>query len=177
MIFLRHPKPQAPAGLCYGRTDLDIGSDGEAEIARAMAATPPVVRVIASPALRCRRLAEELAARDGVALHFEPRLRELDFGDWEGKTWDAIRRVDSDPWAEDPWSVSPPGGETFSALHARVAEVLAEAIVDSGPGTALVCHAGPIWAARMILAGASYADVCTGTVPYATPIRITRGTA
>ena len=63
MIFLRHPKPGNASGLCYGRTDLDIGPDGEAEIARAMEATPKVGLVIASPALRCRRLASVLAAR------------------------------------------------------------------------------------------------------------------
>ncbi len=176
MIFLRHPKPEVPAGLCYGRTDPDIGSDGEAEIARAMEATPRVVRVIASPALRCRRLAEELARRDGAALSFDPRLWELDFGDWEGLPWAEIGRGNSDLWASDPWSIAPPGGETFAEVHARVGEVLVEAVVDSGPGTALVCHAGPIRVARMILTGAGFEAVFAETVPYATPIRFSRET-
>ena len=172
MIFLRHPKPDVPAGLCYGRTDLDIGPDGAAEIAQALETTPRVVRVIASPALRCRKLAEELARRDGVALSFDRRLWELDFGDWEGMRWEEIRRADSDRWADDPWTVAPPGGETFAAVHARVAELIAE----TAPGTALVCHAGPIRAARMILTGAGLKVVCAEPVPYATPIRFTRET-
>jgi len=164
MIFLRHPKPQAPAGLCYGRTEIDIGPEGEADIARALRQTQRVTRVVASPALRCRKLARELAARDGVALRFDARLREMDFGDWEGMRWDEIRRTDSDPWAEDPWNVAPPGGETFAAVHARVAS----AIRDIGPGnTAMVCHAGPIRAARMIFTGASFDDVFAEPVPYA----------
>ena len=170
MIFLRHPKPDAPIGMCYGRMDIGIGPEGEAEIARALETTPPVGRVIASPALRCRRLAEGLAARDGVALHFEPRLWELDFGDWEGVPWAEIGRADSDLWARDPWRIAPPGGETFAEVHARVGAVL----VEAASGTALVCHAGPIRAARMILAGASFADVCDDTVPYATAIRFVR---
>ncbi len=176
MIFLRHPKPDVPAGLCYGRTDLDIGPDGAAEIAQALETTPRVVRVIASPALRCRKLAEELARRDGVALSFDRRLWELDFGDWEGMRWDDIRRADSDRWADDPWTIAPPGGETFAAVHARVGAVLAEAIVDSGPGTALVCHAGPIRVARMILTGAGFDVVWAEPVGYATPIQFKRET-
>ncbi len=176
MIFLRHPRPEAPEGLCYGRTDLDIGPEGEAEIVQALEATPRVARVIASPALRCRGLAEELALRDGVALSFDPRLWEMDFGDWEGKHWDEIPRQDSEPWTEDPWNIGPPGGEAFAAVHARVGAVLAEIIVNSGPGTALVCHAGPIWAARMILTGAGLEAVCAEPVPYATPIRFSRET-
>ena len=170
MIFLRHPKPQAPAGLCYGRMDIGVGPEGEADIRRALGETPRLARIVASPALRCRKLAEELARRDGVALRFDPRLWELDFGDWEGMTWDQIRRGDSDPWAKDPWTVAPPGGETFAAVHARVAEVIAEA----APGTALVCHAGPIRVARMILTGAGLNAVFAEAVPYATPIRFLR---
>ena len=174
MIFLRHPKPDVSPGLCYGRTDLDIGPDGEAEIARAMEATPKVDRVIASPALRCRKLAEGLAARDGVALRFDPRLWELDFGDWEGVPWAEIGREKSDLWASDPWRIAPPGGETFAAVHARVGEVLAEVIAEAVPGTALVCHAGPIRVARMILTGAGFEAVFAETVPYATPVRFVR---
>jgi alpha-ribazole phosphatase len=170
MIFLRHPKPDKASGLCYGRTDLDIGPDGGAEIARAMEATPKVGRVIASPALRCRRLAEGLAARDGVALSFEPRLWELNFGDWEGVPWAEIGRFNSDRWAGDPWRIAPPGGETFSELHARVGAVL----VETAPGTALVCHAGPIRVARMILSGAGFEAVFAEAVPYASPILFRR---
>jgi alpha-ribazole phosphatase len=170
VIFLRHPKPDKAAGLCYGRTDLDIGPGGEAEIGRALAATPRVGRVIASPALRCRGLAEGLAARDGVALHFEPRLWELDFGEWEGFPWAEIGRESSDLWAGDPWRNAPPGGETFAQLHARVGEVLAQV----APGTALVSHAGPIRVARMILTGAAFDAVFAEAVPYASPIRFVR---
>ena len=170
MIFLRHPRPGNAAGLCYGRTDLDIGPDGPAEIARAMETTPKVLRVIASPALRCRRLAEGLAARDSVALHFEPGLWELNFGEWEGLPWAGIGRDKSDAWASDPWNIAPPQGETFAAVHARVGAVLAEA----APGTALVCHAGPIRVARMILTGAGFETVFAEAVPYASPIRFLR---
>ena len=170
MIFLRHPRPGNASGLCYGRTDLDIGPDGAAEIARAMETTPKVLRVIASPALRCRRLARELAARDSVALHFEPRLWELNFGVWEGVPWAEIGRDKSDVWASDPWNIAPPQGETFAAVHARVGAVLAEA----APGTALVCHAGPIRVAQMILTGAGFETVFAEAVPYASPIRFLR---
>ena len=170
MIFLRHPKPGNASGLCYGRTDLDIGPDGEAEIARAMEATPMVGLVIASPALRCRRLAEELALRDEVELRLDPRLWELKFGDWEGVPWAEIGRDKSDLWAGDPWNIAPPGGETFAELHARVGEALA----GVAPGAALVCHAGPIRVSRMILTGAGFETVFAEAVPYASPIRFAR---
>lgn len=166
MILLRHPRPRVAPGLCYGRTDLAEGPTASAEIAAALKRAPPAAAVLASPALRCRRLAERLAARDAVALALDDRLLELDFGRWEGRPWDAIDRAESDPWAADPWRVAPPGGETFAALHARVAAVLAEA----PPGAALVTHAGPIRAARMIRLGLSFERAFAEPVGFAEPI-------
>jgi alpha-ribazole phosphatase len=171
MIFLRHPKPAAVAGLCYGRTDLDIAPEGQAQIAVALREAPPVRRVIASPALRCRRLSQALAARDDVALELDERLWDLDMGHWDGMLWDDIPRAESEAWLADPWNLAPPGGETFRAVHARVSEVIRE----TGAGDiALVCHAGPIRAARMALHGASFEAALADPVPYALPIRLMR---
>lgn len=168
MIFLRHPTPRVTPGVCYGRTELALGPGAEDEIARALLAVPRVARVIASPARRCRALAEALGRRDGVPPLLDDRLRELDFGRWEGMRWDEIPRTESDPWAADPWRRAPPGGETFAGLHARVAEALHAA----GPDAAIVTHAGPIRAARMILAGATFEAVFAEPVPCAVPLTL-----
>jgi len=168
MIWLRHPRPRVAPGICYGRLDLPEGPMAGAEIAAALKITPRAARVVSSPALRCRRLAERLAARDGAALELDERLWELDFGQWEGRAWDALDRAQTEPWAADPWRLAPPGGESFAVLHDRVAAVIAEAT----PGLVIVAHAGPIRAARMILEGSSVARVFAETVPYAHPIEI-----
>lgn len=173
MIFVRHPAAAAAPGTCYGRLDLACGPDAEAEIAAVLATLPRVAAVRSSPARRCRMLADRIAARDGVAVSSDERLRELDFGAWEGRLWSAIDRAESDPWAADPMTVAPPGGETFAALHARVAEALREVT----EGTVVVTHAGVIRAARMILTGASFAAVFAEPVPYCTPVLLERRAA
>ncbi len=167
-VFLRHPRPQVAPGTCYGRLDLAEGETAGAEIAAALRQLPPVTAVVASPARRCRRLAERIAARDGVALSLDPRLWELDFGRWEGRPWAEIPRRESDPWAADPWRRAPPSGERFADLFARVREALA----DLPDGATVVAHAGPIRAARMILAAESFEIAFARPVPYATPLRI-----
>jgi alpha-ribazole phosphatase len=173
MIFLRHPATAVAPGICYGRLDVPPGPGAPAEIARALALLPRVPAVISSPACRCRVLAEPIAARDGVALTIDPRLQELDFGRWEGLAWDATERAESDLWAANPQGTAPPGGETFAALIARVTAALAEAPADA----AIVTHAGVIRAARMILAGESFAAVFAAPVPHCEPIRICRRAA
>lgn len=163
MILWRHPVTDAPPGLCYGRLDIGLGPGAEAEIAAACAAAPRLSLVLTSPAFRARRLALPLAEAAGAALRVEPRLAEIDFGAWEGRRWFAIDRAESDPWAEDPWTRSPPGGETFGALHARVGAVLAEAGAEVG----LVTHAGPIRSALIRLRGLSFAEAFATKIPFA----------
>ena len=168
MILLRHPQTAAPPGLCFGRFEPPVGPNATAEIAAALAITPSARIVVASPSRRCRELAEALAARDGVQLMFDSRLLELDFGAWEGRLWAEIERAESDAWSVDPLNRAPPGGECFTTLRERVRAALAEA----PEGAVLVCHAGPIRAARMLLTGASFDAVFAEPVPYATPIHL-----
>jgi alpha-ribazole phosphatase len=170
VIFVRHPAAAVTAGTCYGRLEVGCAPGAEAEIGALLAALPPVRAVRSSPALRCRKLADRIAARDGLRVETDDRLCELNFGAWEGRQWSAIDRAESGAWAADPVNTAPPGGETFAALHTRVGEALA----DMPPGAVVVTHAGPIRAARMILTGASFARVFADPVPHCTPIRMRR---
>ena len=164
LILLRHPSTDAK-GLCYGRTEVPLSAEAPAEILRALETTPPPRRVISSPARRCLELARELAGLHGLPLETDPRLLELDFGAWEGRPWSKIPRHESDPWAEDPLRRAPPGGESFSALSARVT-----AIARAADGATLVTHAGPIRALRIASGEVDFAAAFAAPVPFATPL-------
>jgi broad specificity phosphatase PhoE len=113
MIFLRHPRPDVPDGTCYGQLDLDIHADGLDQIRRAVRLTPPVRRILSSPALRCRELALTLSAHQDLAPEFDPRLLEMHMGEWEGMLWKDIPLSVSEPWLRDPYNRACPGGECF----------------------------------------------------------------
>ncbi len=167
MIFLRHPTTDAGTDLCYGQLDVGLAPIAGAEIEAALAAIPAVAAIHASDLTRCRILADRFAERDGVTTRYDPRLREFDFGQWEGQHWSKIPRDQSDPWAADYWNNRVPGGENFADLHARVKA----ALLDIPPGALVVCHAGVIRAARMILTGAAAETVFAEKVPHCQPIR------
>ena len=168
MIFLRHPSPRVEPGICYGRLDLDIADEGPEQIARALELTPKVTRLIASPALRCRKLAEALAERDDVNLVLDERLWEMNMGDWEGLMWRDIPRELSEPWIRDPYNLPTPGGESFRDVQVRVLE----ALENAEPDTVIVCHAGPIRAVQMAWHGLSFHDAFASTPGYAEPIEL-----
>jgi alpha-ribazole phosphatase len=143
LILLRHTRPVGSDGVCYGITDLPPGRDLPNEVRRLAAQLPGVGRIVSSPLIRCLRLAEGLAAARALELTVDPRLRELDFGTWEGQRWDRVPREELDHWAADLMGARPHGGETVAEMAERVAEVL-EAC---GPGDLIVTHMGVIRAA------------------------------
>ena len=169
MIFLRHPRPDVDAGICYGRLDLDIHADGHDQIKSAVETTPPVSHIVASPALRCRALTLALADRHGIEPVFDERLWEMNMGDWEGLPWKDIPRDRSEEWLKDPFNLPCPNGECFADLQVRVLEAIGE--LDGE--TAIVCHAGPIRAVQMAWQGLTFREAFAQAPPYAEPIRLT----
>jgi alpha-ribazole phosphatase len=143
IALVRHP-PVAGAGRCYGRTDLPL-ADPQSAVALAARLAPLGGIVWTSPATRCRAVAEALGA-----YRVDDRLQELDFGAWENRPWDEVPRAALDCWAADPWGFTPPGGETGSALVARVT-AFCDALPD---GThVVITHGGPLKVLTLVLQG------------------------
>ena len=138
LYLIRHPTPQVDAGICYGRTDLVLAEHVAAAAVRIAAQLPPRVAVFSSPLRRCRQLAEALHP----APRIDPRLQEMDFGEWEMTPWDRIQREALDGWAADPLGYRPPQGESVAELQQRVWNFVAEARSNGLERAALVTHAG-----------------------------------
>lgn len=152
--LIRHGAAADVAGRCVGHADVPLADTGRAQLA-ALAArwTPPAdARLVASDLARAHDSARALAAawgRDVDAIPTDARLREMDFGRWDGATWDEIERRDGDAlgrwmaaWAE----VATPDGEGFPQLRDRAAAWLDAAVADAAPDATLVAvaHAGSI---------------------------------
>lgn len=139
--LIRHPPPSIAPGICYGRLDVSAEIPAAA-IAALRAQLPSGLPVYSSPLRRCLDLAHRLHPAPVV----DARLAEMDFGAWEGRSWDAIPRAELDAWAADIAGYAPPGGESPLQLQARVLDFVAGLSV---PEAVLVTHAGVI---RMLLA-------------------------
>lgn len=147
LYLIRHTRPQIEAGVCYGQLDVPLAATCREDCSAVAARLSTVDAVWTSPLARCRTLANVIAARSGLSPVTESRLRELRFGEWEGRNWEKIAREQSDPWAADYWNVAPPDGETYRELYERVALALEHILACRTPRVALVTHAGPIRAA------------------------------
>jgi alpha-ribazole phosphatase len=149
IVLVRHPAPLIESGICYGRLDLRLHPDAEIE---GMARDPLLSgskHVWTSPSRRCREVAERIAEVLAVPLSADPRLMELDFGEWEGKPWDHIPHTDLDRWAADPSGFRAPCGESGAELIARVMDFHAGLKQDC----AVVSHGGPLRVLSALLRG------------------------
>ena len=147
LTLVRHTRPLVPDGVCYGVTDLELAPTFEDEAARVVDALPHVERLVTSPLRRCLRLAERIGAAQSLAPIVDPRLKEMDFGTWEGIPWDAIPRDEMDAWAADFLHARPHGGESVHMLYERARSAIAE-YREIGLSHIVVTHAGVIKAVR-----------------------------
>ena len=146
LILVRHTQPLISEGVCYGATDLDVASTFEDEAAQVLAALPPTQRLVTSPLRRCRRLAEHIGSARALTPVVDERLREMDFGAWEGVAWGDIPRAELDAWATDFLHARPHGGESVYMLRERTWSAVAD-YRQSGASHLVVTHAGVIKAA------------------------------
>lgn len=144
LYLIRHTRPQIEAGLCYGQLEVPLAPTCVEDCAAVAARLPAVEAVWTSPLARCRALAAAIGTRVGVTPVADARLRELGFGEWEGRRWESIGEDESGHWGADYWNVSPPGGESYRELYERVGLVLAEIVACDARRVAVVTHAGPI---------------------------------
>lgn len=173
LYLIRHTRPAIAPGVCYGRLDVALAPESEADIERTLAAIPSISAVWSSTLERCLGLARLLAARQRVPLMRDERLVELSFGKWEGKRWDEIDRSQSERWAQNFWDMPPPGGETTTALYARVADVISEIQRSGRESVAVVSHGGPIRAALSVCLGINPQRFAETTIDYGAVITLT----
>ena len=147
LILVRHTRPLVSDDVCYGATDLDLAPTFEDEATRVIAALPPAERLVTSPLRRCRRLAERIGAARSLAPAVDERLREMDFGRWEGVPWHAIPRAELDAWTADFLHARPHGGESVHMLYERTRSAIAD-YRRTGLSHLVVTHAGVIKAVR-----------------------------
>jgi alpha-ribazole phosphatase/probable phosphoglycerate mutase len=94
---------------------------------------------------RAVQSAEVIARPFGLKPIIVPELRERNFGEWEGKTFDEIEKKYPEKfraWMEDPLRFSPPGGESTVEVRDRAMKAMERIVNQSYVNIAIVAHGG-----------------------------------
>ena len=166
LLLVRHGETAWNAeGRYQGRADVPLNATGHAQ-ARALAAqlrSEPIAAVYSSTLRRATATAEPIAAAHGLQVVRDPRLNEIDQGEWEG-----LRPEDIVPrwaelyarWEQEPLAVHPPGGESLDEVQARVLAALADiALAWAGQTVCVVAHKVSLSVIKSQALGISLADV------------------
>lgn len=135
LILIRHGHTQWNAEHRYlGHTDLPLlpsvleqlsqlkqDIDGREQSSNAF------WRVYSSDLLRCRETLAYIAPSLEKVAFYDKRLREMNFGDWEGCSYDQLK---DNPlyrsWVDSPSTVTPPEGESWAQFDERLHSFLSD---------------------------------------------------
>lgn len=159
LALIRHgPTVWNGEGRLQGRTDIPLSDQGRAAVRgwRLPAALQGFDMVV-SPLQRCVETAEILRSTLPAAPEprQEPRLVEMSWGEWEGRTLAALRAEQGDGMAVNEGrglDFRPHGGESPRDVQDRVRPVLAE-IGAAGRPTLAVIHRGVMRAIYALATG------------------------
>jgi alpha-ribazole phosphatase len=154
--LIRHPEPEQSAqGLCYGSLDVRLSPEGiqQADAIGQALADQRFDAIYSSPSLRCIEAAGRIAAGKCCAVQPLDAIRELNFGAFEGRSYDEIAARYPElyrDWMERPTDTQFPGGETFRQMSDRVMGITRTLLArHEGNNIIFITHGGPI---RVILA-------------------------
>lgn len=146
LILIRHTSVKVDPGICYGRSDVKLSENYEIDrnsiIEKIDDSTFDIIYT--SPLSRCHRLACDLSG--GKEVISDWRLSELDFGDWEGSSWEEIYKTAYGELWFARWKDMPcPNGESLIQMVSRVNDFLTEKIRNpENDNLLIVTHGGVI---------------------------------
>lgn len=161
VILVRHGQTLWNLEMKYqGHCNIPLTDKGiaQAELAATRLKTEKISAVYASDLDRAFKTAECIAAKHNLGVIAIPQLREINFGDWEGMTFEAITDPINSHWAEEmakvfshPGDVQIPGGENFSEVKERATIALTQLVAKHPDETiVIVSHGATI---RTLLCG------------------------
>ncbi len=149
LILVRHGQTDwNKEGRFQGQSDVALSEEGirQAEDLAAHFPVDSVDAVYSSDLIRARRTAEIIANRFGLRVEAKQSLREINFGDWEGLTYDEI--ILNWPEAlsnflQHPDILEVPNGETFPQVRKRAMDAIGDILEEQdGKSVVLTAHGG-----------------------------------
>ena len=156
--FVRHGEHVLRGqGLLAGRTPgIGLSELGRAEMAAVAErlAAEKIEALYASPLQRTRESALVLAERLALPVRYREDVIEVDFGEWTGLSFDAVRHDPRWPaWRACRSMAAAPGGETMRQVQQRTLDALADLHKTHKSVVVIVSHGDVIRAALLFALG------------------------
>jgi len=144
--FIRHGRTTMN-GRYVGSLDIGLSNTGVEQVQRLGKSIEKISfdHIYCSPMLRCRQTLDLLLLND--TYEYLDQLKEVDFGHWEGKSFNEIVKTDKervDRWAQEPDLFSFPDGESVVDFQDRIFNVGRQLAQSQHQKILIVAHGGVI---------------------------------
>jgi alpha-ribazole phosphatase len=157
--LLRHGETEG-GNIYRGWTDAPLTARGWQQMRKSTTRLTKWDQIISSPLQRCSCFAREFAEAHAIPYFEDTRLRELNFGQWEGCSAKQIMATSPGTlqnfWL-NPVAHPPPGGESLDHFQSRVVEAWERHSIEySQQKILLITHGGVI---RILLCHLQHKDL------------------
>ncbi|SDL30267.1 alpha-ribazole phosphatase [Paenibacillus sp. OK060] len=137
IILIRHGTTAWNLEKRYlGHTDIGLLPEAKQELSslREQCSDITCDALYCSDMLRCQQTLSHIASSQMGQAKLDARLREIDFGQWEGLTYDQLKdNSQYRDWIDAPHEVTPPSGEPWTAFAARIDSFMEECLMSFSP--------------------------------------------
>jgi alpha-ribazole phosphatase/probable phosphoglycerate mutase len=180
LLFIRHAETEMAGSFC-GHSDPELNERGLAQLGELInrLRTEEIGMVYTSDLRRAHTTGMAIAKAFGVDCQVRSALREINFGRWEGITWEDIERRDdvyARRWIAEYPRLPAPDGESFHDFQRRVLDevtFLSLKAEVAGCCIAVVAHAGVLRTVLCALHGCSDESAWEQTRSYCSVLRHT----
>ncbi len=148
LILIRHPETDWNKQKRYmGSADIPLNNKGkkQARIISGYFKNENISVIYSSKLKRALETAKFIAKSHNLKVKQDERLNEIDFGGWEGLTFEQIQKKHPGLAREyllKPQNIKIPGGESFSEFKNRISAFLEEVLAKEKGNVAIVSHGG-----------------------------------
>jgi broad specificity phosphatase PhoE len=178
LLFIRHAETDLAGTFC-GQSDPELNDRGRAHLGELISRLrdQEIGLIFSSDLRRAQMTSKAIAEAFNLRCHLRTGLREINFGRWEGLTWEEIRRQDgvyAHRWMAEYPRLPAPDGENYCDFERRVLKevrflsLLAE---TAGYPVAVVTHAGVLRTVLCTLHGYSEDSAWEQTRSYCSVVR------
>jgi broad specificity phosphatase PhoE len=180
LLFIRHAETDMAGTLC-GHSDPELNARGRVQLEALISGlrNNTIGVVYTSDLRRAHTTGMAIAAAFGIECRVRSALREINFGQWEGITWEEIERRDiayARRWIAEYPRLPAPDGERLQDFERRVLDEVKflslEAEIADGC-IAVVTHAGVLRTVLCALHGCSEDSAWEQTRSYCSVVRHT----
>jgi alpha-ribazole phosphatase len=180
LLFIRHAETDMAGTFC-GRSDPELNARGQAQLGELISRlrNEEIGVVYTSDLRRAYTTARTIAEAFAVDCCVRSALREIDFGKWDGLTWEEIERRDgiyARRWIADYPTLPAPDGENYRDFERRVQDEVKFLSLEAEAADcciAVVTHAGVLRTVLCALHGCSEESAREQTRSYCSVVRHT----